>query len=66
MLKGNQISKAMLEVNPGLADSMKKKKKKKGKVFQCHKCGTDMVKPDETNIMYCPDCDESYFIFDKN
>ena len=24
MLKGNQISKAMLEVNPGLADSMKK------------------------------------------
>lgn len=52
-------------VKTGLAEVPEEKARKKGKQFACKKCGEQMVKPDDTNIMYCPNCESSYFIFSK-
>lgn len=61
MLVGNQMANAL--INAGITKPLKPKRARKGKTFKCHKCGKDMIKPDDTNIMYCPSCDDSYFIF---
>lgn len=58
----NAMQKAL--VIAGFAEEPKEKKHK-GKTFQCNKCGAEMVKPEDCNFMYCPDCDRSFFIFDK-
>lgn len=61
MLLGNQMANAL--VGAGIAEPLKPKRPRKGKSFKCHKCNTEMVKPENTNVMYCPSCDSSYFIF---
>ena len=42
-----------------------KGRKRKGKTFQCNKCGNEMYQPEDTNVMVCPNCEKSYFIFSK-
>lgn len=56
----NALQKAL--VNAGLAKEPKQKRRK-GKDFKCNKCGTVMTHPEDTNVMWCPHCDSSYFIF---
>lgn len=51
-------------VRAGFAEEPKRKKRH-GKQFTCNKCGNVMISPDNTNLMYCPHCDSSYFIFDN-
>lgn len=57
----NQLQKAL--VNAGLAESPKMRKSRNGKQFKCKKCGTIMIHPENTNLMYCPQCDKSFYIF---
>lgn len=57
----NQLQKAL--VNAGLAEAPKMRKSRNGKQFKCKKCGTIMVRPENTNLMYCPQCDKSFYIF---
>ena len=41
-----------------------KERKRRGKQFKCNKCGEVMEHPDwASNVMWCPKCDSSYFIF---
>lgn len=62
MLTGNQMEKQMVKAG---YEPMKPKRPRKSKQFNCNKCGTVMVNPDWFNGMYCPKCDASFFIFDK-
>lgn len=57
----NQLQKAL--VNAGLAEAPKMRKSRNGKQFKCKKCGTIMIRPENTNFMYCPQCDKSFYIF---
>jgi ribosomal protein S27AE len=57
---GNQMARAL--VNAGLAEE-KKPHKHREKRFTCNKCGEVMVNEDWINAMWCPRCDNSYFIF---
>ena len=52
-------------VKSGLIDAkdIKSKRKRKGKQFNCRRCGTIMTKVDDSNIMYCKKCGQ-YFLFD--
>lgn len=59
----NQLQKAL--VNAGLAEESKVRKYRGGKQFKCKKCDTIMIRPDNTNLMYCPKCDKSFYLFDK-
>lgn len=56
----NSLQKAL--VNAGLAEEPKDRKRR-GKQFKCNKCGEVMEHPDGMNVMFCPKCDSSYFIF---
>lgn len=56
----NSLQKAL--VNAGLAEEPKERKRR-GKQFKCNKCGEVMEHPDNMNVMFCKDCDSSYFIF---
>jgi len=58
----NALQRAL--VNAGLAEEPKPKKKRKGKQFNCRRCGTVMTKVDDSNIMFCPKCGQ-YFLFDR-
>ena len=50
-------------VNAGLAEKPKDRKRR-GKQFKCNKCGEVMEHPEwASNVMWCPKCDSSYFIF---
>lgn len=58
----NQLQKAL--VKAGLANPPKTYKARKSKKrFVCKKCGASMVISENTNVMYCPECDKSYFLF---
>lgn len=64
MLIGNQMSKAL--VNANIANPIKQKSHKNHKQFKCHRCGSDMVSVDNTNVMACTNSKcNNYFIFDK-
>ena len=61
MLTGNQMEKQMVAAG---FDAPKAKRPRKQKQFNCKKCGTVMENPDWfTNGMYCPKCDNSFFLF---
>lgn len=57
---GNQMARAL--VNAGLVEE-KKPRKHRGKQFKCNKCGETMINEEWINAMWCPCCDNSYFIF---
>lgn len=62
MLQGNQMEKAL--VNAGY-EASKPKRKRPGKQFKCRKCGEVMIQPEDTNVMACSKCANSFFIFDN-
>lgn len=59
---GNQMALAMQQA--GVIDEVPTKRRRKDKQFKCHKCGNDMQKINDTNVMTCSNC-RNYFIFDK-
>ena len=58
----NALQKALVEA--GLAEEPKPKRKRRGKLFNCRKCGTRMTKVEDSNIMFCEKCGQ-YFLFDS-
>lgn len=62
MLYGNQLEKEL--IYKGLLDTGRKKKKKTRKKFNCVKCGSPMLRIEDTNVMVCSEC-KNYFIFSK-
>jgi formylmethanofuran dehydrogenase subunit E len=56
----NAMQKAL--VSAGLAKEPKSRKRR-GKQFSCNRCGETMIQYDDVNVMVCPNCDRSYFIF---
>ena len=55
----NSLQMALVEA--GLAE--RPKKAKKGRKFQCRKCGSPMTHRADENVMYCTSCNDSWFIF---
>ena len=51
-------------VRAGLAEEPKPKRKRKGKQFNCKRCGTVMTKVEDSNVMFCSKCGQ-YYLFDK-
>lgn len=58
----NALQRAL--VKSGLAEQPKRKRKRKGKTFNCHRCHNVMTKVEDSNIMYCKNCGQ-YFLFDS-
>lgn len=58
----NALQRAL--VKAGLAEEPKQKRRRRGKQFNCKRCGTVMTKMPDSNIMYCEKCSQ-YFLFDK-
>lgn len=58
----NALQRAL--VKAGLAEEPKLKRRRKGKQFNCRRCGTVMTKMEDSNIMFCESCGQ-YYLFDK-
>lgn len=61
MLYGNQMAVALEKAG----FQRPKEKPRRRKQFKCHKCGTLMRYIGNGNVMVCPACDLSFYIFDK-
>lgn len=57
----NALQRAL--VNSGLAEPPKPKRKRKGKIFNCRRCGNVMTRIEDSNILLCKECGQ-YFLFD--
>jgi transcription initiation factor IIE alpha subunit len=64
LLYGNQLEVALF--NCGLIKKKRKNKRQKHKSFRCHKCDSDMIFIDNTNVMVCSnDQCKQYFLFEN-